>query len=131
MSILEEHKKIFEMDTFSKHLGIELIHIEGHNATVRMPFDERHKNGMENAHGGAIFGLADIAFAFASHAYHDKIVNAQSSISYISAGKVGPLQAVAKPIKLGRKLVIYEVKVSDATGTLIAVATITGYVHAR
>ncbi len=131
MSILDEHKKMFEMDTFAKHLGIELVSIEGHNAKVRMPFDERHKNGMGNAHGGAIFGLADIAFAFASHAYPNKIVSAQSSISYLSSGKVGPLEAEAKPVKLGKRLVVYEVQVKDATENLIAIATITGYVHAK
>ncbi len=127
----ERRFKLFEDDTFSEHLGMKIESVDGHKAVLSMPFDHRHRNGMGNTHGGAIFALADMAFAIASHAHHDIIVNAQSSISYLSAGKVGPLFATAEPVQLGRKLVVYEVKVSDATETLVAVVTITGYVKGQ
>ncbi len=114
-------------DTFAKHLGIEIITMEEGYGVATMPFDERHKNGMGQTHGGAIFALADMAFAAASNSHCIICVNAQSSISYISPGKEGPLTGIAKCIHAGRKLATYEVQITDATEALVAIATITGY----
>ena len=55
-------------------------------------------------------------------------VNAQTSISYIRAGRTGPLRAESRMINAGRKLVTCEVRVLDADGELLALATVTGYV---
>ncbi len=124
----ENRLRLFENDSFSQALGMEIVSIDGDSAVVSMPFDDRHRNSLGNTHGGAIFSLADMAFVVASHAYNEVIVNAQSSISYLSAGKVGPLIAYATPLQLGRKLVIYDIKVYDATKAMVANVTITGYV---
>ena len=81
---LEEVRNHFENhDTFAKHLGIELVKIDKGKGVATMPFDERHRNGMGQTHGGAIFALADMAFAAASNASGIFCVNAQTSISYV------------------------------------------------
>ncbi len=120
--------KLLEDDSFSKNLGIEIVSYENNIAILQMPFDDRHKNGMGNTHGGAIFALADMAFVVASHKHYFSVVNAQSSISYISAGKIGPIRAEARPLKLGRSLAVYEVVVKDGMGSDLAVVTINGFV---
>ncbi len=125
---MEKLLKLLANDPFSRHLGIEIVSFEDNTAIVQMPFDDRHTNAMNNTHGGAIFGLADMAFVIASHKQYYSVVNAQSSISYISAGKVGPITAEAKPVKLGRSLAVYEVIVKDGTGTQLATVTINGFV---
>lgn len=126
---LEEVRRHFDAhDTFARHLGIEIVEIGQDKAVVSMPFDERHRNGMGHAHGGAIFALADLAFAAASNASGIFCVNAQTSISYIAPGLAGPLRGVAHALHIGRKLVTYEVTVFDAADTLVAKAQITGYV---
>lgn len=126
---LEEVRRHFDAhDTFARHLGIEIVEIGRDKAVVSMPFDERHRNGMGHAHGGAIFALADLAFAAASNTLGFFCVNAQTSISYIAPGRVGPLRGEARPLHMGRKLVTYEVCVLDAADTLVAKAQITGYV---
>ena len=126
---LEEVRSHFDAhDTFARHLGIEIAEIGPERAVVTMPFDERHRNGMGQAHGGAIFALADLAFAAASNASGIFCVNAQTSISYIAPGQVGPLRGEAMAVHQGRKLVTYEVNIFDAADTLVARAMITGYV---
>ena len=122
---VREHFK--NKDTFAKHLGIELVEIGSGHGVATMPFDERHRNGMGNTHGGAIFALADMAFAAASNASGEFCVNAQTSISYVSPGKVGPLKGVAKAIHVGRKMATFDVEITDAAGTMVAKAIITGY----
>ena len=58
---LEEVRRHFDAhDTFARHLGIDIVEIGQDRAVVSMPFDERHRNGMGHAHGGAIFALADL-----------------------------------------------------------------------
>lgn len=114
-------------DTFAEQLGIELVETGREYGVATMPFDHRHRNAMGLTHGGAIFALVDMTFAAASNADGHICVNAQTSISYVSPGKAGPLMGVARAIRLGRRMVIYDVEVTDATETLVAKATVTGY----
>ena len=43
------------------------------------------------------------------------------------SGRVGPLRGEARVLRSGKLLSTYEVRVTDAEGSLVAVATITGY----
>lgn len=115
-------------DTFGRHLGVTITEAREGYAKAVMPFDARHKNGVGLAHGGAMFGLADIAFAAAANAsLENAVLNVSTAASYIKAGKVGPLEAEAKVISNGRRMVVYEVCVTDGQGTLLSRFQITGY----
>lgn len=113
-------------DPFSGHLGIEILEVGEGYAVAEMPLDARHRNGMGNAHGGAVFALADMAFAAVSNAGGLYCVNAQTSIAYLNPGRIGPLRGEARQLRAGRHLSAYEVRVTDADGTLVAAATVTG-----
>ena len=76
---------------------------------------------------GAVFVLADVAFAALSNANGLYCTNAQTSISFVRSGRVGPLRGEARVLRSGKLLSTYEVRVTDAEGGLVAVATITGY----
>lgn len=118
--------------TLSSLLGIEL---EGFDAEgrgeVSMPLDERHRNSLGKAHGGAIFTLADMAFAAACRGAGLVCVSAQCSISYLLPGECGPLRARACPVKLGSTLAVFDIQVYDAAGRTIARAVMTGYIIKR
>ena len=92
-----------------------------------MPLDERHRNGMGHAHGGAIFALVDMTFATVSNAAGLYCVNAQTNISYLEPGRIGPLRGEARKIRSGRNLGTYDVRITDSDGTLVAIATVTGF----
>lgn len=117
----------FERDHYARALEIELLEINPDHGVAVMPLDDRHKNGMGTAHGGAIFSLADMAFAAASNASGIYWVSAQSSISYLEPGRVSPLRAEALCVRRGQHLGVYEVRITDGAGTLVAVASVTGY----
>ena len=93
-----------------------------------VPLEERYINAHGSAHGGLIFSLADMAFAALVGGQRADLRHAQTSISYIRAGRTGPLRAESRMINAGRKLVTCEVRVLDADGELLALATVTGYV---
>lgn len=113
-------------DTFSAHMGIELVEINEECGVASMPLNPEQRNGMGNGHGGAIFALADMAFAAATYGSGTFYVNAQSSISYLEPGRIGPLRGEARKVRRGKRLATYEVRITDADGTLVAIATIVG-----
>lgn len=96
---------------------------------LSMPLDERHLNRMGTAHGGSLFTLADNAFGRGCIAAGLLCVTAQASISYLRPGLVGPLRADAKPVKIGRSLVVYEVEIFDGGAKLLAKAVFTGHIQ--
>lgn len=114
-------------DTFAQTLGIEVVEMGDGYGAATMPLEQKQRNGMGNAHGGAIFALMDMAFAAASHASGTYSVNAQSSISYLESGRVGPLRGEARKLRVGRRMSTYEVSITDADGTLVAAGIVTGY----
>ena len=115
-------------DSFGRYLGIGILEARPGYARTRMPLDERHENGVGIAHGGAMFALADIAFAAAANAAtNTAVLNIATSVSYLKAGTVGPLEGEAKAINIGHRVSVYEVRVTDGNGALLAVFQITGY----
>lgn len=119
----------FEPGTMSSELGIRLLGAgEDGRGIVVMPLTERHLNKLGNAHGGAIFALADMAATAGCIGLGLKCVTAQCSISYLAPGRVGPLKAEAVPVKVGRSLVVFDVVVYDGTGAKIAKSTMNSFV---
>ncbi len=114
-------------DSFATRLGINIVEVGEDFAVAEMPLTPTHRNGMQNAHGGAIYSLVDMAFAAASHVSGEFFVTAQTSITYLEPGRIGPLRATAQKIRLGKTLGTFEIRVQDNDGTLIAIAIITGY----
>lgn len=128
MTMLEEIRAHMQKtDTYAAGLGIELLEVGPEYGVATMPLELRHRNGMGHAHGGAIFSLADMAFATVCCARGFFNVNMQSSISYLDPGRIGPLRGEARAIRAGKRTCTVEVRITDSDGTLVAVATITGY----
>lgn len=121
-SHLEKH------DELAKHLEITVDVSEDGYGEASMPMHQQHCNGVGVAHGGALYALADVAFAAAANAcLGPAVLNAQTSISYLKAGTRGPFKAVAKAVRQGKSLCTFDVQVLDAEGAVLAIATITGF----
>jgi acyl-CoA thioesterase len=71
------------------------------------------------AQGGAVFTLADLAFAAASNGAGQVAVAAQVAITYHKAGR-GLLTAVAREVSRSRRLSACEVVVTDREGERVA-----------
>lgn len=120
--------KNYTKDFFSNHLNIEVLTAAKHYGKIQMPLNTIQKNAMNMAHGGAIFSLADMAFAVAAN-YEESyaMLSASASISYLKQGKKGPLIAEGRLIHGGNKLAVYEVRVIDGDNELIAIVIMNGY----
>lgn len=107
-------------DRFAKHCGIELVEVSPGYAKVKMTIDTYHLNGVDMVHGGAIFTLADFAFAVAANSHGPVAVGINASIAYSKAARAGILFAEAREVSLNTKLGIYSVDIKDGDGELIA-----------
>ena len=119
---MERIKSFFQRDRFAALAGIELLEVSPGYAKVKMPIDDRHLNGVCCVHGGAIFTLADFAFAVASNSHGTVAVAAQVSITFVKAARQGAaLYAEAREASRGSKLASYTIHVTDQDGGLIAI----------
>ncbi|KOA21441.1 acyl-coenzyme A thioesterase PaaI [Clostridium homopropionicum DSM 5847] len=120
--------KFVENDRFAKFIGIKLIEVRPAYAIAQMEITENHLNGLNLVQGGAIFTLADYAFAAASNSKGFATVSINTNISFLKSpiGKI--LTAEAKEISSSKSICIYNIDVFDEDNTLIATLSSTGFI---
>ena len=77
--------------------------------------------------GGAIFTLADFAFAVASNWNKPLHVSTTSQITYLGVARGSRLIAQAHRVKEGRSTCYYLVEVTDDLGNAVAHVTASGF----
>ncbi len=110
----------FKNDRFAQHCGIELLDIAEGRAKAKMVIRDSHLNGVNLVHGGAIFTLADLAFAAASNSHGTVAVAINASIWFVKAATQGTLYAEAEEVSCNPKLATYSIKVTDDAGEIVA-----------
>lgn len=127
MSDIEKISEFFTNDRFATENGAVIEQVGENAATVSMNIESRHRNAAGIVMGGAIFTLADFAFAVASN--HNKLgtVSLSANITFLKASKGDRLTAKAECVRDGRTTCYYRVTVTDNTGALIAEVTTSGY----
>ncbi|MDR1766188.1 MAG: PaaI family thioesterase [Lachnospiraceae bacterium] len=122
-------KDFFENDKYLKLTGVvmESVDPEADSCRLSLKVGPEHINAGHKVQGGAIYTLADSAFAVASNARHlaqgEKrlTVNQSASISYTCAGEPGStLYADASKISGGKRASVYRIDVTDDRGRLVA-----------
>ena len=117
---MEYAKQFLNDDKFALHAGIELLEVKSGTAKVRMEVKPFHINGVGLVHGGALFTLADFAFAAAANSHEEVAVAINASISYLKGVKAGTLYAEAEEVSNSRKISVYPIKISNEHNQLIA-----------
>ena len=127
MTDIEKAREFFGKDTYATVAsGIQIDEIGEHYSKCSMKITDNHKNAYGGVMGGAIFTLADFAFAVASNFNAPQTVSVTSQINFIGMAKGTCLTAESKVIKDGRTTCLYDVFITDELGTKVAYVTITG-----
>lgn len=108
-------------DLFARHNGIELMEVEEGRAVVRMKIEPYHFNAAGTVHGGAIFTLADFAFAVASNSHNRLAMGINTSVNFVKAATRGTLYAEAREQSLNAKLASYSVLITDDENATVAI----------
>lgn len=108
--------KMLSEDPFSTWLGIEILECELGRCKVAMTVRKEMLNGMNKAHGGISYSLADTAFSFAANTHGKYAVSIETSINHMEPLKEGDYLIAESVIeKVGNKVGfnIIEVKRGD------------------
>lgn len=113
-------REFIKNDRFARLLGIELIEASEGRAKAKMEINENHLNSVNIAHGGAIFSLADLAFAAASNSHGNIAVAINAVIYYVKAAEKGVLYADAFEVSRNNKIATYNINITNSYNELIA-----------
>ena len=126
---LNQLKEKFIHDLFvADGLGAVIEEASYGYARCAMEIQPRHCNALGIPMGGAVFTLADFAFAVAANQEGRDVVTQASQVTFLKAARGKYLTAEARQVKDGKRVCFYEVKVTDDLGTEVAFVTVNGYV---
>lgn len=111
------------------HIGIEVTEIGDDFLKGRMPVDERTKQPAGILHGGASVALAETLGSMAANLCIDTekyyCVGLDINSNHIRIMKEGYVYGVAKPLHLGQKTQVWEIKITDEKDRLVNVSRLT------
>ena len=99
-------------DKFALFAGVELLETGNGYAKARMEIKPMHLNGGGVCQGGAIFTLADLAFAAATNSHARLTLSITSNINFFKAESKGFLYAEAREVFSHKRLANCEVNIT-------------------
>ena len=108
-------RTLMRRDAFARGVGVRLVEVGPGFARTRLRLGPEHLNGVGVAQGGAVFTLADLAFAAAANSRGAVAVALDVSITFARAALAGTtLEAEAREESLGRRIAVVALRSRDA-----------------
>ena len=116
-------------NTMLSHLDRKFIEIGEDFLKATMPVDHRTHQPMGLLHGGASATLAETLGSFASHLIVDTTkfdcVGLEINANHVRSKTEGIVTGIAKPIHLGSKTHIWDIRIEDERGKLVCISRLT------
>ena len=136
MSKIWKHELSLELlnmggvDCLVNHLGIEIIEFGDDWIKAKMPVDQRTIQPYGLLHGGASAALAETLGSIAANFCIEDLskeatVGIEINANHLKSAKSGFVYGLAKPLKLGRKLQVWNIDIKDEHNNLICVSRLT------
>lgn len=113
-------RTFFANDRYAALTGVEIVEIGKGFCKTSLKIEDKHLNAAHVVQGGAIFTLADLAFAIASNSHGQLALAINVNISYLSSVSSGMLYATATEVNEPNRLGAYDVLVTDDQERVIA-----------
>ncbi|MFC7049128.1 hydroxyphenylacetyl-CoA thioesterase PaaI [Emcibacter nanhaiensis] len=103
-------------------LGIKLLEIDAGYVKMSMTVTDEMTNFFGSTHGGAVFALADSAFALSCNSHNKVTVAAGCSIEYLRPSFPGDTLTATAHFKGGAgRQGIFDIEINNQDGVLVAV----------
>lgn len=116
-------------NTMVEHIGIEFIEFGDDFIKAKMPVDHRTYQPMGLLHGGAHVVLAETLGSMAANLCIDNTkeyaLGLDINSNHIRAVKTGFVIGTAKPIHIGSKTQVWEIKITDENEKLLNISRLT------
>ena len=118
-----------EQNRMLGHLGVEIVEIGDDFLRARMPVDHRTRQPFGLLHGGASAVLAESVGSWSSYLCTSpgeyQVLGLEINVSHLRAARSGYVYGVARPIRLGSVVHVWDIQVTDEEGALLSVARLT------
>lgn len=121
MTLLE---RLNNGDRFASSIGAHLTEVKEGSAKAQLTVEEQHLNGGGVCQGGAIYTLADLAFAAVTNSHGILSLGISNTITFLKAAQLGDtITAECTELLNHHKLPYCDIKITNQHGELLAVMT--------
>lgn len=131
MSSDERTERINKFDGFANSIGIVVTQAADGCAEGEIILEKRHFNPIGSVHGGCLFSLADTVAGVALASTDVVCTTLSSHVEFLNGamkGRSHKLIAKAAPVRIGGRIAVYNVEITDDTGVDIARLTAEFYI---
>ena len=111
------------------HLGIEFTEFGADHLTARMPVDHRTLQPAGVLHGGASVVLAETLASWGATLVVDPerayCVGMEINANHLRPVMTGTVTGVARPVALGRRTQVWEIRITDEADKLVCISRCT------
>ena len=131
---MEKQKKIKRINdgiqnTMTSTIGIEITDIGDDFICGKMPVDERTTQPFGLLHGGASVALAEtlgsIGGGIKVYNNNETVVGIEINANHLKSARDGWVYGKATPIRLGKKIQVWNIEISNEDDDLICVSRLT------
>lgn len=119
-------------NTLSEHLAMECIEVGVDFLRMRMPVDARTHQPAGQLHGGASVALGETIGGFASALVlgpgDARVVGLEINANHIRGVRSGEVFATCRPLHIGRRTHVWDIRVETADGKLVSIIRLTNAV---
>ena len=124
-----ESLQVVQKNTMSEWLGIKFLEIGPNFLKASMPLSPRTRQPAGILHGGASVALAETLGSLAAHFTVDDhhksyVVGVEINANHLRPVKDGEVIAEVKPVKVGKKLQVWRIEITQAD-KLVCVSRLT------
>jgi len=116
-------------NTMTSAIGIEITDIDNDFICGKMPVDERTIQPFGLLHGGASVALAEtlgsIAGGIKVYPNNETVVGIEINANHLKSARDGWVYGKATPIRIGKKIQVWNIEISNDSGDLICVSRLT------
>lgn len=117
-------------DTMMDHLDIRVVEIGDDYIKATMPISAKTKQPMGLLHGGASAALSESIGSVASvllveDPTRSSIVGVELNANHLKTGKAGNVYSITRPIKVGRRIQVWNTEIYDEQDNMLCVSRLT------
>lgn len=125
MDLTEQAKEVLSKDKgFIASNNYLVLKLEENYCEMEGIITESSFNPYGIVHGGYLFGLADTVGGLAARASGRNAVTINSNIDYLKSCRGNKVKAIAKCLKTGKTISVYEVFIYDDDDNLVVKASL-------
>lgn len=116
-------------DTLLEALGIEAVTLTPEKVVLEMPVGPSTHQPLGFLHGGASVALAESAASIGGSLHlngeNEAAFGMEINANHLRSKKDGVVRAIAEPVHIGRRTMVWEIKIVDEQDELICISRCT------